>query len=199
MERKYCVYCHTSPSGKKYVGITSKDPQKRWCCGCGYKYNKYFWNAIQKYGWENFAHEILFKDLSMEDASNIEIELIKKYKTDNSEYGYNISHGGFGGGHPISEETKEKIRKANIGRVCKEETKKKLSQFNKGKIPTNLDDLHIKNMKSVDKFDLDGNFLSRYSSIKDAAEESKTNMAAIGNCCNGRYKTAGGYVWRFSA
>lgn len=33
---KWCVYIHTSPSGKKYIGITSQNPQKRWQNGKGY-------------------------------------------------------------------------------------------------------------------------------------------------------------------
>ena len=200
MEKKFCVYCHISPSGKKYIGITSRNPQIRWDNGYGYKqHNQYFWNAIRKYGWKNFKHEILFDGLSKEEASKVEVELISKYKTTNPMHGYNFARGGFGGGHPTSEITKEKISKANRGRACKEETKKRLSELNKGIIPTNLDDLHIKNMKSVDQFDLDGNYIATYCSIKHASEKTKANMAAIGNCCNGRYRTAGGYVWKFSA
>ena len=45
----YCVYMHTTPSGKKYVGISKNDVMKRWDCGRGYKGNTHFFNAIMKY------------------------------------------------------------------------------------------------------------------------------------------------------
>lgn len=36
-EKKWCVYIHTVPSGKKYVGLTSKNPEDRWRNGRGYQ------------------------------------------------------------------------------------------------------------------------------------------------------------------
>ena len=40
VEKTYCVYKHTSPSGKVYIGMTCKDPpEKRWSNGNGYKRN----------------------------------------------------------------------------------------------------------------------------------------------------------------
>lgn len=52
----YIVYIHTNKiNQKKYVGITSKTPERRWGInGCNYKDCPAFWNAIQKYGWEEF-------------------------------------------------------------------------------------------------------------------------------------------------
>lgn len=46
----YCVYLHTSPTNKYYVGITKQNPLKRWANGRGYCKNKHFYNAILKYG-----------------------------------------------------------------------------------------------------------------------------------------------------
>lgn len=89
---KFCVYKHTSPSGKSYIGITSRKPSQRWLNGGGYIGQPKFYNAIEKYGWENFSHEVLFSGLSEEEACNKEIELIKKY--DSIENGYNCSTGG---------------------------------------------------------------------------------------------------------
>lgn len=129
-DRKYCVYKHTSPSGKVYIGITRKNPHERWRNGRGYIGQSYFWNAIQKYGWENFIHEILHKDLTKEEAEEIEIDLIAYYKSDQRSYGYNIERGGFSPGER-SEETKMKISKANRGKVLSEETKEKISQARK--------------------------------------------------------------------
>lgn len=90
----FCVYKHTSPNGKVYIGITSLNPIRRWNNGKGYSSQPYFFRAILKYGWDNFNHEILFSDLTKEEACQKEVELIKSYKSNGSKYGYNISSGG---------------------------------------------------------------------------------------------------------
>lgn len=92
----YTVYKHTSPNGKCYIGITSNNPLIRWSNGNGYSGQPYFFRAIMKYGWDNIKHEILFSDLSKEEACQKEIELIKFHKSNNPNYGYNISTGGEG-------------------------------------------------------------------------------------------------------
>ena len=96
-ERKWCVYCHTNLfNGKKYVGITSKNPKHRWSNGNGYKNNSHFSRAIKKYGWNNFKHEILLLNESYDYACRAEVCLIKHYKLTNDKYGYNITEGGQG-------------------------------------------------------------------------------------------------------
>ena len=45
----WTVYCHTTPSGKRYIGITSQKTEDRWRNGNGYK-NTPFGKAIEKYG-----------------------------------------------------------------------------------------------------------------------------------------------------
>lgn len=47
-ERIWKVYMHTSPSNKRYIGITKRKVNKRWQNGNGYKHNTYFTNAIKK-------------------------------------------------------------------------------------------------------------------------------------------------------
>ena len=75
----YTVYKHISPSGKVYIGITSKKPEYRWNHGRGYKEidQPVFYRAIKKYGWDNITHEILYSGLQEKDAKNLEISLIK--------------------------------------------------------------------------------------------------------------------------
>lgn len=197
METKYCVYCHTSPSGKRYIGITSRKPKERWRGGNGYKDNPAFFNAIKKYGWESFEHEVLFTGLTREEASETERRLISKYDTTNKANGYNIELGGYGGGHPTSDETKKKISDANRGRSCPEWQKQHLSRINKGVIPVNLDAIHRKNEKMVDQFDLDGNFIATHQSIRKAARALNINENSVACCCRGINSTAGGFVWRF--
>lgn len=89
------VYIHINKiNNKKYIGITSEnDPNKRWKNGLGYK-KQIFYNAIQKYGWNNFQHKILYQNLTEIEAKQKEIELIAFYKTNNNLYGYNQTCGG---------------------------------------------------------------------------------------------------------
>ena len=91
----YCVYVHTNKvNGKKYVGQTCQKPEKRWNSGKGYKDNVYFTNAIQKYGWNNFDHEVIAFNLTKEEADNFEILLIKTINSTNPNIGYNLQYGG---------------------------------------------------------------------------------------------------------
>ena len=108
MENNYKVYKHTCPSGKIYIGITQQKVNKRWDKGRGYKGNDYFTKAINKYGWENIKHEILYENLNKEEAENKEIELINLYKSNDRKFGYNIENGGSTIGKH-SEEVKEKM------------------------------------------------------------------------------------------
>lgn len=130
----YIVYKHTSPSGKIYIGITHLKPEHRWGKdGKGYKNNEHLTNAIKKYGWNNFKHEILFDGLTKEEAEQKEIELIAYYKSNQSKRGYNLDNGGkCVGTH--SDQTKKKLSEANKGKHHSEETKRKMSQSGKGRI-----------------------------------------------------------------
>ena len=108
----YTVYIHKNKiNGKIYVGQTCQDPKKRWDCGRGYETSPKFFNAILKYGWDNFEHIILYQNLSQNEANQIEIQLIKQYKTQDENFGYNITSGGNNYQH--REETKKKIGRAN--------------------------------------------------------------------------------------
>lgn len=136
--RNYCVYIHTSPSGKKYVGQTGKKPEKRWRNGGkGYlskKDGRYiqpmFAHAILKYGWDNFEHEIVAFNLTKEEADTLEKSLIEKLNTMDSNHGYNLRQGGSHGG--LSEEAKRKIGESQKGKVMSEESKRKISEALKG-------------------------------------------------------------------
>lgn len=84
---KYTVYMHVLPkeisrkeNDKYYIGITCQEPEKRWQNGRGY-FSQMFYFAIEKYGWENFKHVILFSGLSYDEACDKEKELIEYYKS----------------------------------------------------------------------------------------------------------------------
>ena len=122
----YKVYVHINKiNGKLYFGQTGQEDVKdRWDSGHGYKTCVAFNRAIEKYGWNNFEHIVLFENLSLEMANIIESELIKKYKTTNGKYGYNITSGGWN--FKMSDSTKAKLREKALGRVHSEESKAKL-------------------------------------------------------------------------
>lgn len=122
-EKKWIVYVHIFPNTKKYFGITSKNPELRWQNGTGYEktHQPVMYNAIQKYGWENIQHKILFTNLTKEEAQEKEKELIKKYKTNCHKYGdiygYNMTDGGEGTiGHKVSQELRLKMSTIKIGK-----------------------------------------------------------------------------------
>lgn len=142
----WTVYCHTTPSGKRYIGITSRKPEYRWQNGNGYK-NTLFGRAIEKYRWENIKHEIIDTNLTEDEAKRLENEYIEKYRTFvhfSDCNGYNCTLGGEGvvGWEP-SEETKNKIGESNKGKPVwnkgkkgkplTEEHKHKISESNKCK------------------------------------------------------------------
>ena len=93
-QNSYCVYMHRNKTnGKLYIGITRQNPERRWQNGHGYDHT-YFGNAILKYGWDSFDHEIISNGLTKKQACELEIHMIAKYKTNQREFGYNISEGG---------------------------------------------------------------------------------------------------------
>lgn len=118
-EKKWCVYMHISPSLKKYVGITGRDPVVRWGKnGSRYlekKNGKYVHpamaNALLKYpNWDEWEHHILFSDLTEKQAKAIEKYLIQTYNTRDYKCGYNCTDGGDGAsGLIMSDESKEKM------------------------------------------------------------------------------------------
>ena len=133
-KNNYKVYVHINKiNGKRYFGITKQEVEKRWLNGKGYNKNKYFTNAINKYGWNNFEHIVIAKGLTEEEAKWLEIELIREWNTTNRDKGYNITLGGEGGnGYKHTEEARKKISEAGKGKTHTEEHRKKISEANKG-------------------------------------------------------------------
>lgn len=123
----YIVYKHTAPNNKVYIGISGQTVEQRWRKGKGYKNTPLMQKAINKYGWDNFKHEILFDGLTKEEAEAKEIELIKFYKSNDIHYGYNIENGGRTVG-THSEATKKKIGDKNRGKIVSEEARKRMRE-----------------------------------------------------------------------
>ena len=141
MDNTYSVYIHTTPSGKKYVGMTSNHVSKRWRGGSGYKYNEHFYRAIKKYGWDYIVHDVILDGLTKEEACFLEIKLIAKYDTTDSKCGYNNSSGGECGsvGCTRSDAHKLAVSNAHKGKELSDAHKLAISNCHKG-VP--LDEEH---------------------------------------------------------
>lgn len=107
------VYEHIFPNGKKYVGITTQRPAKRWQRGNNYTHNPHLERAIQKYGWDNIQHMIIGEYETAQEAGEVEKQLIAEQSLQNPKYGYNISSGGEHGKH--RKETIEKMSWSRMG------------------------------------------------------------------------------------
>ena len=68
-----------------------------------YRYSSKWWkkvdnphlkNAIQKYGYENFSVQILASEKSKEELNVLEMLYINLYKSDDKNFGYNLTNGG---------------------------------------------------------------------------------------------------------
>ena len=134
-ETNWCVYRHTNEvNGKLYIGVTCQRPTRRWANGQGYVFCTRFYNAIKKYGWDAFRHDILFTDLTQEEAERLEVELIAKYDTTNPDKGYNLAAGGGGlAGYHHSSDAKAKMSAASAERWKDEAYRAKFSATNRGR------------------------------------------------------------------
>lgn len=170
--RRWSVYKHTSPSGKVYVGI-AQDVHHRWRGdGSGYKGSTRIWYAIQKYGWENFKHEILAHGLTLQGASELEKTLIRLYKATDANYGYNLRSGGYDGtNHP--------------------ETRKKLSEALKGHSVSDKVRNLFKERNSIPVICIETGEI--FESSADAANKMNLCVTSINKATLGKQATCGGY------
>lgn len=51
------------------------------------------------------------------------------------------------------------------------------------------------NRKAVLQFNMQGKFIAKYNSAQEAV--LMNNLSNVSACCRGKYKTAGGYIWRY--
>lgn len=127
----YTVYSLQSPSGKKYIGVTSQSVEKRWNNGKAYQHNPYLLAAIDKYGWDNLKRDIISANLTRAEAELMERELIRSNRCCEREHGYNILPGGdISNGHTA--ETKQRISES-VKKLQTEEVRLRKSEWSKGR------------------------------------------------------------------
>ena len=167
-----------------------------------------------------FEHNIIADSLSHDEACSLEIQLIKQYKTQDREYGYNILEGGSapsipaevrqkmsiammgnqnGKGIPCSAEKAKKIGDAQRGRKFTEDHKRKLSEAKRGKSHASpsaetrkkISDKHDKKMVvCVETGPV-------YDSIHDCAKKLGILATSICAVCRGRCKSTHGLTFKY--
>ena len=97
----YKVYKLTAPDNRSYIGFTERTLEQRFDDGIGYVHNcskrSIIAKAIIYYGWKNFKIEVLETTDSKEQASELERFYIEKYRTTETEFGFNTQSGGKSG------------------------------------------------------------------------------------------------------
>lgn len=211
MIKGYTVYMHTTPSNKRYIGITGQQPYNRWLRGKGYAKNDYFTKAINKYGWDNIKSETLYKHLTKEKALEKEIKLIREYNTTNRKYGYNISKGGdkINAKKVICITTgdifnsmaeaanKFKLSTQSISKNCTGERKSvgfythgqalQFAYYKEGKKYRERDIGNLQQTRRV----VCTNTKEIFDTVNEAARKYELSQGSISKCCMGQIRSAG--------
>ena len=134
----YSIYKATNLiNGKVYIGFDSNWPNRKSVHKSNLKLDKFnykFYNALKKYGWDNFQWEVIYQSKDIQHTLNeMESYFIEQYDSFNS--GYNMTKGGEGSiGHTYkaNPETLKQISKKLKGRIFSEEHKRNMSLSMKG-------------------------------------------------------------------
>ena len=112
-----CIYSITNKKNKKvYIGQTTNFKKRKKDHICNAKDNKiqtHLYNAMRKYGIENFQFEIVEDNIEQKDLNEKEIFYIAKFDTYNK--GYNMTYGGENvmiNNPEVKEKISNKIKKA---------------------------------------------------------------------------------------
>ena len=189
--RSWCIYKHTlKETGQVYIGQTN-NIKNRWKPSA-YKNCIKFYNAIQKYGWDNFEHEILANELTLEEANELETKFIIEYDSINN--GFNLNTGG--DNKLASQETKEKMSKTRKGVPKSEQHKQAISEALTGYKQTEEHKKHnrkAQHRKSVECIETG----EKYDSLAQAERQTGILGETISRQIRGIQKTTQGLHWRF--
>ena len=193
------IYKITNPEGKVYIG-RSKNIEIRFKRYSQYKTTNIqpkLFNSFDKYGFENHIFEILdFRD-------NIELE--SKYIKEYNSYKDGLNSNS-GGGGPLKH---NEVTRNLISIAGKNNKGKRINSHWKGKSRGKefADNMSLnrkgkpnpKNSKPILQYNLEGNFIKEWSSIKDAnlSLGKGKDSSAIGECCKGKKQTAYKFKWKY--
>lgn len=206
---KWIIYQHINKiNGKRYIGQTSQNEERRWRHGDGYVDSPKFYRAIQKYGWDNFSHEIIEIGESQQWANERERYWISYYDTfNNDEKGYNMTPGGENYMKELwqNEEYKNKMRKSfsearqrdwSNQQFAQDRLDALLNGLNKAWSNPEWKEQRVANMmgdknsnaKAVKNLETGKIF----TTIKEASLwAGLKSVSSIGQCCRGKQNSAG--------
>jgi group I intron endonuclease len=181
--------------------------------------NPHLQSSVNKYGINNFSFEELVKCEESQLCSE-EHYWTTILNSLNKEFGFNIDNTS-----PISkrsirsEETKEKLRKANLGKKASEETKRKISIVTKGRIMSEEQKLSMSLQRKgktttgdkripIIQYDKNMNFIKNWLSASEASKTLGCIASEITRVCRDYSsiqsnttrklrKTAGGFIWKY--
>lgn len=170
LRRVYCESKHNADP--TYINVTL---QLEW------HYLSYFAKDILKI--EGFDKERFLKG---------EIELDKDIKSDNKNKEYSLKNCIFVE-HRINSLQAIKVRD-NDGHLYEEHKNKiRETMINNGTTKGKNNG----RAKKVQQYDLDGNLIKEWEYVKQITEQLGWDNSAICKCCNGKQKTAYGYIWKY--
>lgn len=192
-------------NNKKYVGKTTQSIEKRWQEHISDSKKEKceirpLYRAIRKYGIENFTIKEIEK-CNTDNLSEKEKYWIQYYNT--YEDGYNATLGGDGKilldydeiikTYLITHNASEVARTLN----CSIDSVYKILKVNDIQISSAAEIAKNNLSKRIAQYDKKGNFIKEYSSYKEAEKAMGNTQRHIGDCANGKRKTAYGFIWKW--
>lgn len=220
-ERHWSVYCHTNKiNNKKYYGITGRKPESRWGLEGNHYKGQPFYNAILKYGWDSFRHDVIATNLTQLEAEQMEIDLIRDNKTMDRNYGYNAASGGQilrkdiiplyqydteGNLYKYWEDYHDAadyygMHPRVIRRLLFKDYRLQGKYILRSEPDNNIQPRPqiISRTKPIVQYNLQGNFVAKYDCILDAARIYNVPSGRISTCCDGKNQESMGYYWFYA-
>jgi len=178
--RIYGLYSSKNPNNIRYVGKTSESLNKRLSRhiqSCEKeKTRKSNWIKKELKNGNKILIIEIFEVPKNDNWEKWEIYFISEYK----KIGHKLTNSTIGG---------EDLQGANNPFFGKNHTKKSLK----------LNRLSQPNRKEINQYDLKGNLLNTFDSIREASKKINISISSISDVCKQKpkYRTAGGYVWRY--